>query len=324
MKRIFKALLLASLCAVPACATQSKTEPSVPRLVADPLQVEPCLFSFYAREGSTLRDLCDTLNSELEIDIYYTTSPEDPFNAGFVELTAGQLSDFLHSQGYTLRRFGSMVMIEKIPLKVGSLESLQAGTFEEWQRSRALLPSFQNSATLYIVETGDSVDFGASSDLVVSSEDFLKRLSFETKNISLSGALSGSEKVKKIVFPLSDVPYTYDCTTDRTKEERTVSDAGTSTVSGYKNFSAGFKLKIKADTMGAGFILTSQVESSAWTGDLEKSTNSAESSIYLEPGQVALIADLDDLERSTSLNILGLDLLRKNSRKKIFLSLDKS
>lgn len=323
MKKIFQIVSLFLICIVPACKSGPEINPTISRLVADPLEVEPYLFSFLVREGSTLGDLCETLNAELDVDVFYTTCPDDPFGAGFVELTSGQLVDFLTSQGYTVRRFGSLVIIEKIPLKISNLDDVQAGSFEEWQKARALLPTFQNSAALYIVETGDGVDFGASSDLVVSSADFFRQLSFETKNISLTGAVSGGQKVKKIVFPLSDVPYVYDCTTDKTKEERSVSDAGTSTVSGYKNFQAGFKLRIKADPLGAGFIVTSEVESSAWTGELEKSTNSAQSSIFVEPGQVALIADLDDLEKNTSINILGLDLLRKNTRKKIYLALDK-
>lgn len=323
MKENLKILILLMLCIIPSCKTGPEINPTVSRLVADPLEVEAHLFTFMSREGSTLRDLCDALNSELETDIYFTTCPEDPFPGGFVEFTSVQLVDLLTSQGYTLRRFGSMVVIEKIPLKISTLDNVQAGNFEEWQKARALLPTFQNSAALYIVETSQGADLGASSDLVISSADFFRQLSIEIKNIIISGALSGSDKVKKIVFPLSDVPYVYDCTTDKTKEERTVSDAGTSTVSGYKNFQAGFKLRVKADPLGAGYIVTSEVESSAWTGDLEKSTNSAQSSVYVLPGQVALIADLEDFEDSRGLNVLGVDLLRKKNRKKIYLSLDK-
>lgn len=318
-----KYALILFLLVLTGCASQDVFSPSVPSLVADRLEVEPHLFSFLAREGSTLRDVCDSLNSDLEVDIYYTTCPEEPFQGGFVELTSGQLVEFLQARGYTLRRFGSMISIDKSPLKISTLDSVTSGSFEEWQKARALLPAFQKSAALYIVEVGDGVDLSASSDLVIDSAEFFRRLQFQSKNISLSGALSGSQKIKKIVFPLSDVPYTYDCTVDRTKEERSVSDAGTSTVSGYKNFQAGFKLRTKADPLGDGFIVSSDVESSAWTGELEKSTNSARSSIYLEPGQVALIADLEDVEKNTTINILGLDVLRKKTRKKIYIALDK-
>lgn len=119
---------------------------------------------------------------------------------------------------------------------------------------------------------------------------------------------------------------TYNQTTDKQLEERSISDAGTSTVSGYRQLQAGSIIDLKVvSSSGLNVFCDYDIELSSFeSGKLDKHVVKVKSErVNLELGKIFYLASSQEKNDSKSFNIIGLGQDNTDYVTTIFVKIDK-
>ena len=248
----------------------------------------------FQADGASLQDLCDFINKETSYSVA-TDAPAFPINDGY---WMGKPLDLIDQ----VSRVNGFFVIES-----ANMLFIKTSDDEEKEDKNFSIP-----ARVYVIETSSALDIRQELKF---EGDALEKIKFGVPLDTLSASLGGARVLQKVDVQLRADSYTFEGVSEIEREQRAVTDQGTSTVTGYSQTSAGLIINLQARRLTPSILeVQYEIEDSSFTKGTEKSTIRIQGKNLVERRQNNLLTEYNKDEKSLFLGLANSGKSGKNTR----------